>query len=195
VKISLSILLLVFSLQSFTKADDIKDFQIEGMSIGDSALDYYTKKELKNFIKTYYPKSKKFYLLEIEDPKYKVYDGVQFAFKKKDKAYIIYGLNGFVFYETKFNQCLKKKKEIESELNQLFKNSNVVKGEGSHSGDPSGKSKQWQTQYILNDKKGAVSIDCIDWHKKITKEEGFTDNLSIAIYSKEYENFVRYEAY
>ena len=42
------VLVLTLSLQSWTKADDISDFQIEGMSIGDSALDYFSKKELKN---------------------------------------------------------------------------------------------------------------------------------------------------
>ena len=47
-KILLSILILVFSLQSWTKADDISEFQIEGISIGDSALNFYSKRKLKN---------------------------------------------------------------------------------------------------------------------------------------------------
>jgi len=37
----LLILILTFSYQTLTKADDISDFEIEGMSIGDSALDYF----------------------------------------------------------------------------------------------------------------------------------------------------------
>ena len=45
-KFFLSILILIFCLQSWTKADDISDFQIEGMSIGDSALDYFSKEEI-----------------------------------------------------------------------------------------------------------------------------------------------------
>ena len=62
----LLILILTFSLQSWTKADDIKDFQIEGMSIGDSVLDFATKSEiilLKNSYKDkgYIYNSKKFY--------------------------------------------------------------------------------------------------------------------------------------
>ena len=28
------------------KADDIRDFQIEGISVGDSLLDYYSEKEI-----------------------------------------------------------------------------------------------------------------------------------------------------
>ena len=38
----LLIIILTLSFQSWTKADDIRDFQIEGMSIGDSALDYFS---------------------------------------------------------------------------------------------------------------------------------------------------------
>ena len=36
----LLILILTINFQSLTKADDIRDFEIEGMSIGDSLLDY-----------------------------------------------------------------------------------------------------------------------------------------------------------
>ena len=37
----------MLSFQSLTKADDIKDFEIEGISIGDSLLDYFTKNEIQ----------------------------------------------------------------------------------------------------------------------------------------------------
>ena len=56
-RVFIAALVLIFSLQSWTKADDISDFQIEGMSIGDSLLDYMNKDEIKKI--TDY-KSKKF---------------------------------------------------------------------------------------------------------------------------------------
>ena len=65
VKIFLTIIVLIFSLQSWTKADDIRDFQIEGMSIGDSLLDYFTKNEIKKSSKSYY-KNKKTFLIQDE---------------------------------------------------------------------------------------------------------------------------------
>ena len=37
----LGILVLIFALQASSSADNIRDFQIEGMSIGDSLLDYF----------------------------------------------------------------------------------------------------------------------------------------------------------
>ena len=46
-RVFIAVLVLIFSLQSFTKADDISEFEIEGMSIGDSALDYLSKSEIE----------------------------------------------------------------------------------------------------------------------------------------------------
>ena len=43
----LRILVLSLLLTLSARADDIRDFQIEGMSIGDSALDFLLKKKLK----------------------------------------------------------------------------------------------------------------------------------------------------
>ena len=190
------ILILIFSIQFSTKADDIKNFQIEGMSIGDSLLDYYSEKKIKNFAKTYYPKSKNFYLREIISNKFKTYDGVQFALREKDKTYKIYGINGYIFFETNFKKCLNKMNEIEKELDELFvESSKDEQANRSHQADNSGKSKQWQIQYLLDNNGGVVSLECVDWSNKITKNKGYTDNLNIAFYSKEYETFVRYEAY
>ena len=45
-RFSIAVLFLILCLQSLTKADDISDFEIEGVSIGDSGLIYATKKEL-----------------------------------------------------------------------------------------------------------------------------------------------------
>ena len=56
------LILLIFNIQSWTKADDIRDFQIEGISIGDSLLDHMTKKEI-NSSKRNYLKNKKYYVV------------------------------------------------------------------------------------------------------------------------------------
>ena len=57
-RVFIAVLVLIFSFQSWTKADDIRDFQIEGMSIGDSLFDYISEKELKNKPKAKYKNSK-----------------------------------------------------------------------------------------------------------------------------------------
>ena len=46
-RVFIAVLVLIFSLQSWTKADDISDFEIEGISIGDSLLDYFSEEEIE----------------------------------------------------------------------------------------------------------------------------------------------------
>ena len=83
------ILILTLSFQSLTNADDIKDFQIEGMSIGDSLLDYFTQNEiLKNNVSYY--KGEKFTTFELSLlSKSESYDAIQVVYKTKDKQYKI----------------------------------------------------------------------------------------------------------
>ena len=47
-KILFTLFVLFFS--SSLIADDISDFEIEGISIGDSLLDYFKKEKIKEFI-------------------------------------------------------------------------------------------------------------------------------------------------
>ena len=54
-RIILSIFILIFSLQSWSKAEDIRDFEIEGMSIGKSVLDYFDIKEINSREKFFFP--------------------------------------------------------------------------------------------------------------------------------------------
>ena len=45
-RIFLFVFILFLSLQSFTKANDIKDFELEGLSLGDSLLNFFNKKQI-----------------------------------------------------------------------------------------------------------------------------------------------------
>ena len=67
IKRFLLILVLIFSLQSWTKADDIRDFEIEGISIGDSLLDYFSKNTIINSKDKEQYNSKKFYQVTVDE--------------------------------------------------------------------------------------------------------------------------------
>ena len=118
-RLSLYLFLILFTLQTPSQADDIRDFQIEGMSVRDSLLDYITEDEIKkNTRKTRY-KSKKFSVAELEDSmKLKTYKSLLVAFKKNDSKYIIYSITGYSAMEIK--SCLNKQKEIYNEISELF---------------------------------------------------------------------------
>tara|TARA_B100000686_G_C16333428_1_gene734261 strand:- start:26 stop:604 length:579 start_codon:yes stop_codon:yes gene_type:complete len=191
-RVFILILVLIFSLQSWTNADDVRDFEIEGMSIGDSLLDHFSKDEIDNFTIDYYPKSKKFFVRDNESSKYKIYEGVQFALKKN--SYKIYGIGGTLFSLENYDDCLIHKERVEKEISDIFEGLHKFSADGVHTGDPSGKSYHHQTQYIFPEG-GVIAIECIDWSEEMTKKYNWTDNFNLSIFSKEYENFVRKEAY
>ena len=92
---------LIFSFQSGIKADDIRDFQIEGISIGDSILKYFTLDEIKRNTWDYYT-DKKYTPLQFENPSFaKTYDAIDIAYKTNDKQYKIVKLTGVILYEDK----------------------------------------------------------------------------------------------
>ena len=101
-KLFIAVLVLIFSLQSWTKADDISDFQIEGMSIGDSMLDYFSETKIKKSVaKKQYPKSNKFTRTNFEIMS-EMYDLVQIHFKTDDRNYEIFGISGQKFYKSTY---------------------------------------------------------------------------------------------
>ena len=115
----ITILILIFSLQTPSQADDIRDFQIEGMSIGDNLFDYITKEELKNKKKAYY-KNKKYIAILIYKPTFETYEMVQIVYKNIDKK--IHNLDGIFYYKKNFKDCLKKKDEIVADIIKIFGN-------------------------------------------------------------------------
>ena len=109
--------LLVITAPSF--ADDIQDFQIEGMSIGDSLLDYMSEEEIKEneFPGVY--KDKKFTLSDYNKSS-AIYDTVSIEYKPNDKKYTIYGVQGIIDFPNNIEGCYKKQDEIEKEIFSMF---------------------------------------------------------------------------
>ncbi len=198
-KLFISVLVLIFSLQSWTKAEDISDFEIEGMSIGDSVLDYYTINKIKDSRKYKY-KSKKFYSFDIWDNELKLFDSIQFHVKKKDKQYKIYGLSGAIifgeaaiYYPNSENECKKQKEIIENDIDDIF--SNAQKKTASFVGQKGVDKKaiRHETYYILDS--GEIYLQCVTWGKKAKKKNNVVDNLRLTILNNEFANWMNTEAY
>ena len=85
------ILVLTLSLQSWTKADDIRDFEIEGMSIGDSLLNFFNKNEIE---KNFPLPNKKFASHAGFGNNFETYQGFQAFYYVDDDNYIIHYLAG-----------------------------------------------------------------------------------------------------
>ena len=171
----LVILILVLTYQTPSQADDIQDFQIEGMSIGDSLLDYFSKEDLKNFNKDYYPKSKKYYQMTLNGD-YNDFDNVTVKIKDNDKKYIIASLFGSKYFPDNFSKCAKEKDEMVKFVSSFLKNNNGDTYEYEY---PDNNGTAFITDFDISG--GAIRIWCVDWSKKAEVELNFTDNLSLSV--------------
>ena len=182
------LIFLIFSFQSLSKADDIRDFEIEGMSIGDSALDFFNKSTLKKNKRLDWFDTKKFTpIAELYLSSATTYESFQITIKTNDKNYEIQALSGFIFFRNNdFDKCILQLDDIAKEIKKLFNN---VRDDGkqtyNHSYDKSGKTKVTARHLTLasGDK---VGIQCIDWAEKYS----YVDQLRISIRTKEFVKFL-----
>ncbi len=195
VKKLLGILVLgLFICTAPSQADDISDFEIEGMSIGDSLLEYFTEQEIEDHIvDSYYQYIKvnkgKFLGVEFIDiPRLEVYEALQFAIKKNDQRYKIYMVKGMIRFKENINDCYEKLNDIDKDLSELFKNLSREKYNGPHPADPSGKSTINSINYWFptND---LIEIECYDW----SEEKGYIDHLRIGATTDEFNSWLNNE--
>ena len=106
------ILILNFNLNSWTRADNIQEFEIEGISLYESALKYYDTNELNEDVQKNYSSNK--YTTSTIWSNLKEYDYLQLSFKTGDANYIIQDISGGK--KMNFNKCEKQLDQLEKEI-------------------------------------------------------------------------------
>ena len=188
-KIFTIFLILMFSLQSWTKADDIRDFEIEGMSIGDSALNFYSKENIKNEKKINYPSSDRFYGISFYVNNID-YDAFGFMFKKNDNNFIIYQVKGMLKMD--FKECMEKKDNVKKEVKNIlenFKENNYTSVYGNKMG------KSFSEVSDLDLENGRIRVWCENWDKNFEASKYWDNHFNVSAASKEYLNWLDNEAY
>tara|TARA_B100001121_G_C18626459_1_gene591974 strand:- start:318 stop:890 length:573 start_codon:yes stop_codon:yes gene_type:complete len=186
-RIFLKVLILLLILQTLTKANDIRDFEIEGMSIGDSLLDHFSKNKIKDSI-VYGPydhikkNPRKFYQAEIS-LKDSIFSKLIVGLKKNDETYKIYMLKGALIFKDDIQACYEKQKEINSQVEALF--SNLQKDEFIKSFEHDLDSKVKSITYWFKNG-GYADVDCYDWSVK----SGYVDHLRTGVSSKEFNDWL-----
>ena len=188
-KIFFKVLIIIFILQSWVKGDDIKDFQIDGISVGDTLLKYMTEDEI-----LIEKKKRENYYSYLGDPifyevysfgKSSQYDYISFFLKSNDKNFIIQAIYGVKLYEKDIVECYKKQNEIIVELENLFKNLKKYSQELPLGQDTSGKSIMKRTYYNFENQ-DVIAVECYDWHESMQKgNPPNPDILSLSINTKE----------
>jgi len=169
----LGIVVLGLLLITPSQADDIRDFEIEGISIGDSLLDFFSEKEINKFMNyDNLPSDMKFRITEIysgQEIKMKEYDGMQLYYKPNDSKYIVYALSGVLNCKNK-SDCNKIFNEVYGDLKKIYKSGK--KKTIIHPDDKSGKSIH--TSYNFNLNEGSISVtnklwsDVVEWQSAIS---------------------------
>tara|TARA_B100001063_G_scaffold185103_1_gene174824 strand:- start:685 stop:1302 length:618 start_codon:yes stop_codon:yes gene_type:complete len=202
-KISSYILFLVLSFNSASSANELKEFEIAGFSLGESLLDYFDKSDIKNELKseyTYFYKDNKYAVLGVGDGvdynlsmKFENYDELALTVRPDDKKFIIYSVSGDIFCKDNIKKCLSQQKEIVSELED-FLGSEFESWEKPHSVDPSGKSMVYGNNITYADGSD-IAVDVYQWSDKMKQENNFPDTLQVSMSTKEFSNFLMHEAY
>ena len=188
--------LILFTLQTPSWADDIRDFQIEGMSIGDSLLDYFSEEKITNSIVNWYDNLEKnrYIAIALDSENFKQYDFVDIFTNYGDESYKIDTIAGVMYFGNDkeirdINHCYKKQITIADEIKSMFKSS---KKEGPFktifkSADPTGKST-YTDIYLTLDDNYEVVIACYDWSDDF---ENKADHMYVALRSKEIDAWLK----
>ena len=183
-RVFIAAIILIFSFQSWGKADDIRDFQIEGMSIGDSLLDYMSEEEIKEIQKK--PANKKIKYWRINYKKnLKTYDAVQIWWDGKDKNYEIASLGGVIKFDNDMNNCKKKQNEIMINIQNSIKNLRLNKQTGQLDQDKDGKIHQ---SALVFENGNLINIQCYEFSKSYKNKNNYVDNLKVMIVPKKFDD-------
>ena len=192
-KLYIYLFLVLFGLQISSQADDISDFQIEGMSIGDSALNYISEEQIQENLFTEHYNDKTFTVVQNDHlPFFKTYDAVDFDFKTGDKNYIIYALSGVLIYKNNIKECYRKMEETVLELSKTFKGKAKMgkKIKKKHSADKTGKSTHTHIAFWF-DNGDVGSVSCYDY----SKEFGGQNHMAVVLSTKEHNDFLVNKAF
>ena len=192
-KLSTYLFLFLFSFSVPSFADDIKDFEIEGISIGDSLLDHLSKEEIITEIEKHKPEYN--YLTDEFGEvylygKFEIYDSLSFFVKPDDENYTIYYIAGSIVYDDKIKQCYAKQKEIVKEFSLSYKNTRKVEGTFAFPLDPTGKSTNRYVQFIFNSG-DVIMVSCYKYEKSMKIKNNWADNLSVEIKKKEQSDWMK----
>jgi len=198
------LIILILSFQSLSLADNIRYFPIEGMKIGDSALDYFSESQLENNEQGWHNYSHKEYSSSLM-PGEGIYKWFLVSYKNDDDKFTIEGLVGGI---EKMNYGIEKCNSdlniAASDISKKFKNTSreekkyyKIEVDAARSYPFTGKSSITSLSFNFLD--GAKMIlACYIMDKQAEQKESFLTSISnkkdtfrIDIRSHKFNNFLK----
>ena len=112
---------------------------------------------------------------------------------KPGKEYIITSVVGAIFYDN-IKNCYKKKDEIVEDLSNSLKSFKIISDSTFEAReDKTGKSTM--TAVVFQSNEGEIGITCSNYSKEFRIKNNYTNNIRVDISTKEFSDWLRYEAY
>ena len=179
---------ILFSTVNNSIANNLEDFEIEGISIGESLLDYATEEKISSIDAGFEYKTDQFTTYRFEKiHELKQYDKLNVSVKKNDKNFKIVGVTGIYYYKN-LDECNKLKKEIQSYIKKEFKINDSQITKFASDMDKTGKSIIYGIQNYLKPYPNleSININCYDF----TKESSMNANLKVSVNTHEFMKFI-----
>ena len=174
------------------QSDDIRDFQIEGVSIGDSMLDFMDEEQIKKEIRSeyaYHYKNSVFVVIgDVFDQSVKTYESLSVTIKPADPKYIIYGVRGKIKYPNELKKCLEKKREVIMSVKNLFKNLKMDKVDAVKHGYDAESLVYANEFYFPNNDQ--IRIFCVNWSAKTEAKQNWSDTFNVGAMKWELVDFI-----
>jgi len=194
----------ILSFQTQSLADNIRYFKIEGMSIGDSALDYFNESQLEDNEQGWHNYSYKEYSTSFMQGK-GIYDWFLVSYKNDDNDFIIEALAGGLEkrnYDNK--ECNNKLDSVALNISESFKNTVQeekkfynLKADAARTYPFAGKSRVTSLSFNFLD--GAkIILACYNMDKEARENESFltsilkqNDSFRIDVRSSTFVNYLK----
>jgi len=198
------LIFLIISLQNLSLADDIQNFKIEGMSIGDSALDYFSETQLEDNEQGWHNYSYKEYSTSFMPGK-GIYDWFLVSYKNDDDNFIIEALVGGLEEKNYNNKACNNKLDATAvNMSELFKNTKQenkkiyeISADATRTYPFTGKSTITSISFDFPDG-GTIILTCYNMDKEANKNTSFmtstlnqNDSFRINIRSPIFVNYLK----
>ena len=204
IKKILFLLILMTMLQNLSLADDIQNLKIEGMSIGDSALDHFSESQLEDNEQGWHNYSYKEYSTSFMPGK-GIYDWFLVSYRSDDYNFKIEALVGGLEKKNYDNkECNNKLDATAVNMSELFKNAKQenkriyeISADASRTYPFTGKSAITGISFDFPDG-GTIILACYNMDKEANQNAAFitstlnqNDSFRISIRSRVFVNYLK----
>ena len=187
----LLVIIIFFSLPVL--ANDIKDFEIGPISLGQSLLDYTDKNQIESLKSGYQYPNNKYIRYEISKiVSFENFDYVDVMVKNKNQKYIIEGISASIYYD-ELSKCLEIKSDTQKNVENILKADDIQETKFPSKQDKTGESIIYGIQYYTKPYPSQESIIINCYH--MTKKSNIKRVLKISVNNHEFAYFIVNDSY